>query len=43
MGVSSTGAGGWVEIASRARGRRESEDGRLAVPVAIESIFRSYE
>ena len=41
--VSSTGAGGWVASASRARGRRRSVDGRLTVPATIGSIIRSYE
>ena len=41
--VSSTGAGGWVERATRLRGRRRSAGGRLTVPVAIGSIIRSYE
>ena len=40
--MSSIGVGGWVERASRPRGRRRSA-GRLAVPVAIGSIIGSYE
>ena len=41
--VSSTGVGGWVESASRPRGRGRSAGGRLRVPVAMGSIIRSYE
>ena len=43
LGVSSTGAGGWVESAFRPRGRRRSAGGRLAAEVAIGSIIRSDE
>ena len=42
-GVSSAGVGGWVERASRPRGRCRSKDGRLTVPMAMGSIIRLYE
>ena len=41
--MSSTGAGGWGERASRPRGRRRSADSRLTVRVAIGSIIASWE
>ena len=43
LGASSTGAGGWVERASRPRGRHWSAGGHVTAEVAIGSIIRSQE